>query len=81
MEDALLYLNGQLDNIKKIMLDIERYKNQNINGQGGNLEFQNLLNEKEQIMKFKGISIHKRKDCHVWQRRCDCKIKFVSCCQ
>ena len=68
MEDTLLYLNGQLENIKKIVIDIEKYKSlysEKLSCCGAD----HKKSEKEQIMTYKGISMHKRKDCRVWYTR------------
>lgn len=70
MGDALSYLNNQLENIKKIVLDIENFKNSNFKSELENSEKNSLQQEKEQIiMKYNGITIHKNLKCDTWYTR------------
>lgn len=68
-ELTLSYLNGQLENIKKIVTDIEKHKSLFSKRQSCGGEHDLKPEEKEQIMTYKGISMHKRKDCRVWYTR------------
>ena len=69
MEEILKYLTNQLDNIKRIMSEVDTFKN-NLNGnQLDDLSMNNLQPKKERIMKYKGISIHKNKKCDTWYTR------------
>ena len=68
MEGILNYFNNQLDNIKKIMSEVDAFKNKLKDNQQ-DLSTNNLQPKKERVMKYKGISIHKNKYCDTWYTR------------
>jgi len=68
MEGILNYFNNQLDNIKKIMSEVDAFKNK-LKGNQQDLSTINLQPKKERVMKYKGISIHKNKYCDTWYTR------------
>ena len=60
MEVLLKFLNNQLESIKKIIDEVAIKGN--VDGMLDKMSTSDLLNKKEQVMKFQGKTIHKNKN-------------------
>lgn len=67
MEGLLKFLNNQLESIKKIIDEVAIKGN--VDGMLDKMSTSDLLNKKEQVMKFQGKTIHKNKNSDTWYSR------------